>query len=177
MALRTHAAKCPVPVQLEADQVGRYPQDAEAAVYFCALEALQNVAKHARASAVTIRLAGRVDALEFSISDDGQGFSTGDRSGSGLQGMSDRLAAHGGALAVSSRPGSGTTISGRLPARARAGTLDSAGVLQCWSHSAGLTGAGAEPATPGHRCARGGNGSARPRSGPPLPAPAIRSGR
>jgi len=119
MALRTQAAKCPVPVQLEADQVGRYPQDAESTVYFCALEALQNVVKHAQASAVTIRLEGRADGLEFSISDDGQGFARPDRSGSGLQGMSDRLAAHGGTLEVRSRPGQGTTITGRLPARAR----------------------------------------------------------
>ena len=50
MALRTQAARSPVPVVLEADQVGRYPQDAESTVYFCTLEALQNVAKHARAS-------------------------------------------------------------------------------------------------------------------------------
>ena len=107
-----------MPAQLEADQVGRYPQDAESTVYFCALEALQNVAKHARASAVIIRLTGRPGLLEFSISDDGQGFSSPDRSGSGLQGMSDRLAAHGGTLEISSQPGHGTTISGRLPTQA-----------------------------------------------------------
>ncbi len=119
VALRTQAAKCPVPVRLDAGQVGRYPQDAESTVYFCALEALQNVVKHAQASAVTIRLAGHADGLEFSISDDGQGFAGPDRSGSGLQGMSDRLAAHGGTLEVRSRPGQGTTITGRLPAQAR----------------------------------------------------------
>ena len=50
MALRAQAARSPVPVVLEADQVGRYPQDTESTVYFCTLEALQNVAKHARAS-------------------------------------------------------------------------------------------------------------------------------
>ena len=122
VALRTQAAKCPVPVRLEADQVGRYPQDAESTVYFCALEALQNVAKHARASAVTIRLTGRPGTLEFSISDDGQGFPAGNRSGSGLEGMSDRLAAHGGALVVSSQPGCGTTITGRLPVQVLART-------------------------------------------------------
>jgi signal transduction histidine kinase len=119
VALRTQAAKCPVPVRLEADQVGRYPQDAESTVYFCALEALQNVVKHAQAATVTIRLAGHAGGLEFSISDDGQGFAGPDRSGSGLQGMSDRLATHGGTLEVRSRPGQGTTISGRLPAQAR----------------------------------------------------------
>ena len=53
----------------------------------------------------------------FGISDDGAGLpAAGPRLGSGLQGMSDRLAAHGGTLDISSRPGQGTTISGRLPA-------------------------------------------------------------
>ena len=122
MALRAQAARSPVPVVLEADQVGRYPQDAESTVYFCTLEALQNVAKHARATRATVRLSGSADTLEFSVSDDGAGFpAAGTSHGSGLQGMSDRLAAHGGALAVRSRPGQGTTISGRLPARSGGG--------------------------------------------------------
>lgn len=116
VALRSQVSRSPVPVVLEADQVGRYRQDAESTVYFCALEALQNVAKHARASRAVIRLAGNGDGLEFSISDDGAGLPAGGaRAGSGLQGMADRLAAHGGTLDVSSRPGQGTTISGRLP--------------------------------------------------------------
>ena len=117
MALRAQAARSPVPVLLEADQVGRYPQDTESTVYFCTLEALQNVAKHARASQATVRLSGSGQGLEFSISDDGAGFpATGMRHGSGLQGMSDRLAAHGGTLDVRSQPGRGTTITGWLPA-------------------------------------------------------------
>jgi signal transduction histidine kinase len=116
MALRSQTSRSPVPVMLEADQVGRYSPDAESAVYFCALEALQNVAKHARATRVVVRLAGNGDGLEFSISDDGAGLpATGLRAGSGLQGMADRLAAHGGTLDVRSEPGRGTTISGRLP--------------------------------------------------------------
>ena len=105
-----------MPVVLEADQVGRYSPDAESTVYFCALEALQNVAKHARATRAVIRLSGSGDALDFSISDDGAGLpTTGLRTGSGMQGMTDRLAAHGGTLDVRSEPGQGTTISGRLP--------------------------------------------------------------
>jgi signal transduction histidine kinase len=114
-ALRAQAARSPVPAVVEAGQVGRYPQDAESTVYFCALEALQNVARHARASAVTIRLSGSAQVLEFSVSDDGGGFpAAAARHGSGLQGMSDRLAAHGGTLTVRSEPGHGTTITGRL---------------------------------------------------------------
>ena len=108
-----------MPVTLEADQVGRYAPDTESTVYFCALEALQNVAKHARASQATVRLSGSDGALEFSVSDDGAGFPAGTSHGSGLQGMSDRLAAHGGTLTVRSRPGQGTTITGRLPTAER----------------------------------------------------------
>ena len=120
MALRTQAARSPVPVVLEAGQVGRYPQDAESTVYFCTLEALQNVAKHARATAATVRLSGSAGTLEFSVSDDGAGFpAAATRHGSGLQGMSDRLAAHGGTLTVTSQPGHGTTITGRLPTSER----------------------------------------------------------
>jgi signal transduction histidine kinase len=116
VALRAQVTRVPVPVVLEAERVERYSPDLESAVYFCALEALQNVAKHARASQAVIRLSGSEDGLEFSISDDGAGLpATGLRAGSGLQGMADRLAAHGGTLDVRSEPGQGTTISGRLP--------------------------------------------------------------
>jgi signal transduction histidine kinase len=120
MALRAQAARSPVPVVVEASQVGRYPQEAESTVYFCALEALQNVAKHARASAAAVRLSGSAGTLEFSVSDDGAGFpAAATRHGSGLQGMSDRLAAHSGTLTVTSQPGHGTTITGRLPTSER----------------------------------------------------------
>jgi signal transduction histidine kinase len=108
-----------VPVTVEADGLGRYPQEAEAAVYFCVLEALQNVAKYAAASRAVVRLAGSADALEFSVTDDGAGFDTGSAGyGTGLQGMADRLAALGGDLRLRSRPGHGATVTGRLPVRA-----------------------------------------------------------
>jgi signal transduction histidine kinase len=117
-ALQAQARKAPVPASVTADGVGRYPQDLEAAVYFCVLEALQNVAKYAGAARAEIRLAASGPYLKFEVSDDGAGFdpaSTG--YGTGLQGMADRLHAHGGSLAVRSSPGAGTTISGRLPCR------------------------------------------------------------
>ncbi len=117
-ALEAQARKAPVPTSLAADGVGRYPQDVEAAVYFCVLEALQNVAKYAGASRAEVRLAASGRDLEFEVTDDGAGFDPGGKAyGTGLQGMADRLHAHGGSLDVRSAPGAGTTIHGRLPCR------------------------------------------------------------
>ena len=118
-ALDAQARRSPVPVTLAADGLRRYPQEMEAAVYFCVLEALQNVAKYAGASGAAVTLVSADDALEFSVTDDGAGFDAGSgRTGSGLQGMADRLAAAGGELQIQSRPGHGTTVTGRLPAAA-----------------------------------------------------------
>jgi signal transduction histidine kinase len=105
-----------VPVSVETDGVGRYPQEAEAAVYFSALEALQNVAKYAEASSVWIRLAQTDGTLTFEVEDDGVGFDpTAASRGTGLQGIADRLAALGGEVTIRSAPGDGTTVGGRLP--------------------------------------------------------------
>jgi signal transduction histidine kinase len=116
-ALGAQARKSALPVSVQADGVERYPQDVEAAVYFCALEALQNVAKYADASSATLRLTASNGDLRFEVADDGAGFdpATTPR-GSGLQGMADRLDAVGGSLRVRSSPGEGTTVVGTVPA-------------------------------------------------------------
>jgi signal transduction histidine kinase len=117
-ALEAQARKAPVPTVVTADGVGRYPQDVEAAVYFCVLEALQNVTKYAGAKRAQVRLAASGPCLEFEVTDDGAGFDPGSKGyGTGLQGMADRLHAHGGSVTVRSSPGAGTTILGRLPCR------------------------------------------------------------
>src|SRR6266705_2710019 len=117
-ALQAQARKAPVPASVTADGVGRYPQELEAAVYFCVLEALQNVAKYAGATRAEVRLAASGHDLEVEVTDDGAGFDPGSKAyGTGLQGMADRLHAHGGSLDVRSSPGAGTTILGRLPCR------------------------------------------------------------
>ncbi len=116
-ALSAQARKALLPVQVEAEDIGRYSQDIEAAVYFCCLEAVQNVAKYAQATTVTIRLKRAGEDLQFTVSDDGQGFDSAITArGSGLQNMADRLAALGGDLDVSSKPGEGTTVTGVVPA-------------------------------------------------------------
>jgi signal transduction histidine kinase len=115
-ALQAQAGKAALPVAIEADGIGRYPQDTEAAVYFCALEALQNITKYASASHATIGLSCSGSSLEFTVTDDGIGFDTASaRHGTGLQGMADRLAALDGTLQVRSQPGHGTTLTGQLP--------------------------------------------------------------
>ena len=115
-ALRAQADRAPLPVEVDADGIGRYPREAEATAYFCILEALQNVAKYAQASRATIALSCPDGHLGFTVTDDGDGFDTAKAAhGTGLQGMADRLAAVGGTLRVDSAPGSGTTVSGTLP--------------------------------------------------------------
>jgi signal transduction histidine kinase len=116
MALQAQARRASLAVEIEEDSISRYPQETEACVYFCVLEALQNAAKYSQAERVTVRLAGDDGALRFAITDDGVGFDPQGRGyGTGLQGMSDRLAAEGGELRVESAPGRGTTVMGYLP--------------------------------------------------------------
>jgi signal transduction histidine kinase len=116
VALESQAKKSVVPATVESDGIRRYPREIEAAVYFCCLEALQNVSKYAQASAVRIDLSGDPGELTFQVVDDGMGFDTGTTGyGTGLQGMADRLEALGGSLKVRSAPGGGTTVTGSAP--------------------------------------------------------------
>jgi signal transduction histidine kinase len=115
-ALEAQARKATLPVSVDADGVGRYPQQTEAAVYFCVLEALQNIQKYARATRATVSVSGRDGQLTFEVGDDGIGFNpAAQRKGSGTQNMEDRLDALGGSVQVRSAVGEGTTVAGRLP--------------------------------------------------------------
>jgi signal transduction histidine kinase len=115
-ALEAQARKSVVPVEIVPDGVARYSQEVEATVYFSVLEALQNVAKYAGASRVEVRLGPSEGELRFEVTDDGRGFDSNDTpSGTGLQGIADRLDAIGGRLEVRSAPGRGTTVVGRIP--------------------------------------------------------------
>jgi signal transduction histidine kinase len=115
-ALAAQARKSPIPVAVEADGIDRLPQEVEAALYFSALEALQNTAKYAEATRATVSLSRSNGAVSFTVADDGSGFdSAATGYGTGLQGIADRLGALDGELQVASRPGAGTTVSGRVP--------------------------------------------------------------
>jgi signal transduction histidine kinase len=118
-ALQAQGRRAPIAVEVGTDGVGRYPQEVEGAVYFCCMEALQNVAKYAEASKATIALVGGSGWLTFTVTDDGVGFEP-ERTpmGTGLRGMADRLEALGGSLEIRSQPRHGTTVTGRIPVRA-----------------------------------------------------------
>jgi signal transduction histidine kinase len=119
-ALREAQLHSTANVIAEVEDVGRLSEACEIAIYYCCLEALQNVAKHAGEDAVaSLRLWRDRQVVRFSISDDGAGFlPRGRRESGGLTNMSDRIGAVGGSLAVRSAPGGGTTVEGRVPAPA-----------------------------------------------------------
>jgi signal transduction histidine kinase len=115
-ALRAAANRAAIPVTVTAEGVGRYSQDIETAVYFCCLEALQNVGKHAPEATAQVRLWEESGGLLFSVSDDGPGFDVARaKAGHGFMNMSDRLGAIGGTVRWESQPGRGTTVTGSVP--------------------------------------------------------------
>jgi signal transduction histidine kinase len=115
-ALEAQARKASIPTEVRSDGIARYPQDVEATVYFCTLEALNNVAKYAAATRAEVKLAQTDGHLTFEVSDDGVGFDPGTTGyGTGLRGMEDRVDAIGGTLEVRSAPGAGTAVRGRVP--------------------------------------------------------------
>ena len=115
-ALRSHLRRVAVPTELDAAGLSRQPREIEGAVYFCCLEALQNVAKYAQATSARVRIWIADSRLHFSVADNGKGFdpATASRS-SGLQNMRDRIESLDGTFAIRSAPGTGTTVSGSVP--------------------------------------------------------------
>lgn len=116
-ALTAASRRASLPASVEADGLGRYTPEVEAAVYFCCVEALQNAGKHAGSGASAgVRLWQEAGTLHFEIVDDGSGFqSNGQIAGAGLTNMRDRLGAVGGTITVDSAPGKGTRLFGIVP--------------------------------------------------------------
>ena len=113
-ALRTLAARSPVPVELRRVPDTHLPAPVEAAAYFVVSEALANVAKHAHASDVSVSVASEHGSLVVEIEDDGLGGAE-PRAGSGLAGLADRVDAVDGRLTIESAPGCGTLLRAELP--------------------------------------------------------------
>ena len=102
----------------------RLSPDIETTLYRIAQEALNNVAKHSRATEVDVMLERRADSVTLIVEDDGVGFDadgeTANGEGFGLIGMQERAALVGATLQVETAVGQGTTIFVRMPAGASA---------------------------------------------------------
>ncbi len=112
-ALRDLARTAPVRVDVRAPDE-RVTASVEAAAYFVACEALTNAVKHSAASRVAVHATRENGTLLVTVSDDGVGGAVA-RRGSGLAGLKDRVAAHGGTLEIASPHGGGTRIQAAIP--------------------------------------------------------------
>lgn len=122
-ALQSHLQdflqRWPIKATFVSSRLSRVPADVELVLYRIVQEALSNVAKHANASQVLVRLTRRGRALRLLIKDDGCGFDVEAtkhqrQSGLGLFGMEERLALVGGTLRVESAVGEGTRVSAEV---------------------------------------------------------------
>ena len=114
-ALQTLVARSAVPVDLRVELTGR-PGDAVAsALYFTVAELLTNVARHARASRVTVALCEREKSVRLSVRDDGRGGARPRADGTGLAGLARRATALDGTFTVHSPTGGPTDVTMTLP--------------------------------------------------------------
>ncbi len=113
-ALHALAGRLSLPVEVSAELDERPPPGIEAAAYFVAAEALTNVARYAQADHARIEVTRDDGELVLEVSDDGVGGAD-PANGSGLRGLSDRVAALDGRLEVDSPPAEGTTVRATFP--------------------------------------------------------------
>jgi len=113
-ALYALASRAPVPVTLDTDGGERLPEPVEVAAYFVVSEALANVAKYAQATGASVAVHRTNGRVSVDVSDDGVGGADAAR-GSGLRGLSDRVAALDGTVTVESPPGGGTRLHAEIP--------------------------------------------------------------
>jgi signal transduction histidine kinase len=113
-AFRSLARRSAVPVELDIRAGRRLPEHVEVAVYYVVSEALTNATKHAHASVVRVELDATDGSVRLAIHDDGIGGADPGK-GSGLVGLSDRVAALAGRLEVTSPPGGGTSLLIEIP--------------------------------------------------------------
>jgi two-component system sensor histidine kinase UhpB len=102
-------------VDLHLEPLAALDEEAQTLLFRVAQESLNNAAKHARAHRVSVELSSNGGWITLRIEDDGCGFGTQMRDGSGLGGMRERLRLHGGRFELESRPGAGTRVTATIP--------------------------------------------------------------
>ena len=112
-AIRSLVNRSQIPVRVDALTDRRFPPNIEATAYFVIAETLTNAAKHSHGSRATVSIMARDGHLVIDIADDGVGGAESD--GSGLRGLTDRVAAAGGSIEIESPPRSGTRVHLELP--------------------------------------------------------------
>jgi signal transduction histidine kinase len=112
-AFRELARRTPVPVEVKTPGE-RFDRGIEAAAYFIACEGLTNAVKHANATKILLSAGRENGNLVVAVADDGVGGAA-PIPGSGLSGLSDRVAAYGGTLRIDSNRRAGTTLTAELP--------------------------------------------------------------
>jgi signal transduction histidine kinase len=113
-ALSALAESSALPIDLEVEAARAIPDDIATTTYYVVSEAVANAVKHANARQIRLRVVQAGGRLSVRIADDGRGGAT-VRPGSGLSGLSDRVAAAGGTLEIHSAPSKGTTVEVLLP--------------------------------------------------------------
>jgi signal transduction histidine kinase len=113
-ALKELVYLAPMSIKLDVPDDERLPEPVESAAYYVVAEALANVAKYASAAAVSVTVEQLNGSTIIEVEDDGVGGAD-PAGGSGLRGLSDRVEALGGTLAVESAPGSGTRLRAEIP--------------------------------------------------------------
>jgi signal transduction histidine kinase len=108
------ARRTSLPVEVHVDVSDRPPRIVESTAYFTIAEALTNAQRHAGATEVRVLVCQREQAVEVEVRDDGVGGADPAR-GTGLRGLSDRVAALGGTLAVENAPSGGTVVRAWIP--------------------------------------------------------------
>jgi signal transduction histidine kinase len=141
-ALHTHCAalegRTGLAVELDADELGRLPDEMETTLFRVAQEALNNVVKHAAAQSASVRVAREDGEVVLEVRDDGQGFDNAAVPDGhlGIAGMRARLARLDGTLVLESTPGAGTVVRASVPL-ADGGDLAVAGTTPSRAHHGG----------------------------------------
>ena len=115
VALRSAAADAGIVARVDAGAISGWDPEVVRTVYFCCLEALQNVARHAGSAKTTVSVHREAAAVVFEVADDGVGFAESQPTEGGLRRIADRVEALGGRLEIESEPGHGTRVRGSLP--------------------------------------------------------------
>jgi two-component system, NarL family, sensor histidine kinase UhpB len=121
--VKEYQKKCAIEVDFRSGGLKeRLPAEMETALYRIVQECLTNTARHSNAKKVTVALKETADAVNATITDDGDGFdydallkSPGQERGLGLAGMQERAVLLGGTLDISTKPGKGTTVKVSIP--------------------------------------------------------------